>query len=87
MSKKSIIAIITIIALLFVAGISVGVFLSSRGETQATDGNQTTEQNQVADGVRFSSMTSTALMRRRSCPCSPSTRSLPSAHLPPCTAC
>lgn len=50
MSKKRIIAIVTIIVLLFVAGISVGVFLYSRGTTQAADGNQENEQNQVADG-------------------------------------
>ena len=50
MSKKKLIAIITIIVLLFAAGISVGVFLYGRAETQATDGNQTIDQNQVSDG-------------------------------------
>ena len=46
MSKKRIIAIITIIVLLFAAGISVGVFLYGRAETQATEGNQASDQNQ-----------------------------------------
>lgn len=47
MSKKKLIAIIAIIVLLFAAGISVGVFLYGRAETQATDGNQTTEETQT----------------------------------------
>ena len=50
MSKKKIIAIITIIVLLLAAGISVGVFLYGRAETQATDGSQTTDQNQDSGG-------------------------------------
>ena len=50
MSKKRIIALITVIVLLFAAGISVGVFLYTRGTTQAADGTQPTDQNQVADG-------------------------------------
>lgn len=50
MSKKSIIALITVIVLLFAAGISVGVFMYTKGTTQAADGTQTTDQNQVADG-------------------------------------
>ena len=37
--------------------------------------------------VRCLSMTLTVLMQRRSCPCSRNTTSLPSAHLPLCTAC
>ena len=53
MSKKKIIAIVSIIVLLFAAGISVGVFLYGRGETEATEGNQTTEQDQVTDGNQF----------------------------------
>ena len=53
MSKKKIIAIISIIVLLFAAGISVGVFLYGRAESEATDGNQiqgTPEQDKDADG-------------------------------------
>lgn len=46
MSKKRIIALITVIVLLFAAGISVGVFLYTKGTTQATDGNQTTDQSE-----------------------------------------
>jgi len=51
MSKKRIIAIITIIVLLFAAGISVGVFLYGRAETEATEGSEniTTNENEVAD--------------------------------------
>lgn len=49
MSKKRIIGIITIIVLLFAAGISVGVFLYGRGETEAVNGSQTTDQNQADD--------------------------------------
>ena len=52
MSKKRIIAIITVIVLLLAAGISVGIFLSSRGETQATDGNQVTDGKQPTDGTQ-----------------------------------
>lgn len=44
MSKKRIIALITVIVLLFATGVSVGVFLYTRGTTQAADGNQTTDQ-------------------------------------------
>ena len=50
MSKKSIIALITVIVLLFAAGISVGMFLYTRGTTHATEDGQTTEQDQVSDG-------------------------------------
>ena len=53
MSKKKIIAIVSIIVLLFAAGISVGVFLYGRGESSAVDGSQvqgTTDQNQPDDG-------------------------------------
>ena len=42
-SKKTIIAIIMIIALLLVTGISVGIFLADKGKTEAVDGS-TTEQ-------------------------------------------
>ncbi len=54
MSKKSIIAIITVVVLLFIAGISVGVFLYTRGETAAVDGDQTstTTPEQENDGNR-----------------------------------
>ena len=53
MSKKKIIAIVSIIVLMFTAGISVGVFLYGRGESAAVDGSQvdaTTDQNQENDG-------------------------------------
>ena len=52
MSKKRIIALITVIVLLFAAGISVGVFLYTRGTTQAADGTQPTDQNQGTDGTQ-----------------------------------
>ena len=55
MSKKKIIAIVTIIVLLFAAGISVGVFLYGRGETSAADGSQvqgTTDSNQPNNGTQ-----------------------------------
>ena len=54
MSKKRIIAIITVIVLLFAAGISVGVFLHGRGETEATDGNQVADGNETSDGNQVS---------------------------------
>lgn len=50
MSKKRIIALITVIVLLFATGISVGVFMYTRGTAQATNETQSTDQNQVADG-------------------------------------
>ena len=52
MSKKRIIAIVSIIVLLFAAGISVGVFLYGRGETEATEGSSqaSNDQNQIVDG-------------------------------------
>ena len=62
MSKKKIIAIVSIIVLLFAAGISVGVFLYGRGESAAVDGSQeqgTTDGNQVADGNQSAEGTQT----------------------------
>ena len=51
LSKKTIIAIVAIIVLLFVAGLSVGIFLADKGSTEAVDGNQTVaEENQTTDG-------------------------------------
>ena len=37
-SKKTIIAIVTVIVLLFIAGLSVGIFLADKGRTEAVDG-------------------------------------------------
>ena len=50
MSKKNIIAIIAIVVLLFIAGLSVGMFLYNNAQTEAVEGNQVIDQNQVADG-------------------------------------
>ena len=51
LSKKTIIAIVAIIVLLFIAGLSVGIFLADKGRTEAVDGNQTVaEGNQTTDG-------------------------------------
>ena len=50
LSKKTIIAIVTIIILLLIAGLSIGIFLADQGETEAVDGNQVVDQNQVGDG-------------------------------------
>ena len=50
----SLIAIIVIIVLLLIAGLSVGIFLADRGRTEAVDGNQTeqtgTENNNEQPG-------------------------------------
>ena len=40
LNKKTIIAIVTIIVLLFIAGLSVGIFLADKGKTEAADGNE-----------------------------------------------
>ena len=48
-SKKTIIAIIMIIALLLVTGISVGIFLADKGSTEAVDGNQSSSETQTAE--------------------------------------
>ena len=54
-SKKTIIAIAIVIVLLFIAGLSVGIFLADKGRTEAVDGNQsigesqTTEENKNSD--------------------------------------
>ena len=50
LSKKTIIAIVTIIILLLIAGLSIGIFLADQGETEAVDGNQVVDQNQTGDG-------------------------------------
>ena len=47
--KKTIIAIVVIIALLFIAGILAGIFLADRGETEAVDGNQIAEEGQTGE--------------------------------------
>ena len=49
MNKKNIIAIIAIVVLLFIAGLSVGIFLYDSGETEAVDGNQIVDENQNND--------------------------------------
>ncbi len=49
LSKKTIIAIVTIIVLLLIAGLSIGIFLADQGETEAVDGNQVVDQNQTGD--------------------------------------
>lgn len=43
LSKKNIIAIIAIIVLLFIAGLSVGIFLADKGKTEAVDENTTVQ--------------------------------------------
>ena len=52
MSKKKIIAIVTVIVLLLAAGISVGVFLHNRGESEAADGSQVVDGNLPTDGTQ-----------------------------------
>ena len=52
MSKKKIIAIVTVIVLLLAAGISVGVFLHNRGESEAADGSQIVDGNVPTDGTQ-----------------------------------
>ena len=46
-SKKTIIAIAIVIVLLFIAGLSVGIFLADKGSTEAVDGNQSTGESQT----------------------------------------
>ena len=48
-SKKTIIAIVTVIVLLFIAGLSVGIFLADKGSTEAVDGNQSSSETQTAE--------------------------------------
>lgn len=50
LSKKTIIAIVTIIVLLFIAGLSVGIFLADKGKTEAVDGNQTSQTESTSQG-------------------------------------
>lgn len=52
LSKKTIIAIIIAIILLFVASLSVGIFLANKGDTEAAGGNQISDGNQVSVGNR-----------------------------------
>ena len=49
LGKKTIIAIIAVIVLLFIAGISVGIFLADKGSSEAVDGNQVADVNQNTD--------------------------------------
>ena len=48
-SKKTIIAIVTVIVLLFIAGLSVGIFLADKGSTEAVDGSQSSSETQTAE--------------------------------------
>ena len=48
-SKKTIIAIAIVIVLLFIAGLSVGIFLADKGRTEAVDGNQSIGESQTTD--------------------------------------
>ena len=48
-SKKTIIAIVTVIVLLFIAGLSVGIFLADKGRTEAVDGSQSSSETQTAE--------------------------------------
>lgn len=48
-SKKTVIAITLIIVLLFIASISVGIFLANKGSTEAADGNQVSGETQIAE--------------------------------------
>ncbi len=45
-SKKTIISIVLVIVLLFIAGLSVGIFLADKGSTEAVDGNQSSSETQ-----------------------------------------
>lgn len=47
LGKKTIIAIIAVIVLLFIAGISVGIFLADKGSSEAVDGNQVADVNKI----------------------------------------
>ena len=49
LNKKTIIAIVTIIVLLFIAGLSVGIFLADKGKTEAADGNEIS--NNIAENT------------------------------------
>ena len=53
LSKKTIIAIIIAIILLFVASLSVGIFLANKGDTEAAGGNQISDGNQISVGNRI----------------------------------
>ena len=48
-SKKTIIAIAIVIVLLFIAGLSVGIFLADKGSTEAVDRNQSTGESQTTE--------------------------------------
>ena len=47
LSKKTIVAIVIAIILLFVASLSVGIFLANRGDAEAAGGNQISDVNQT----------------------------------------
>ena len=47
LSKKTIVAIVIAIVLLFVASLSVGIFLANRGDAEAAGGNQISDVNQT----------------------------------------
>ena len=49
MSNKTIIAIVTAIVLLFVASISVGIFLADKGSAEAVEENQISEETKIAE--------------------------------------
>ena len=49
LGTKTIIAIIAVIVLLFIASISVGIFLADKGSSEAVDGNQVADVNQNTD--------------------------------------
>ena len=48
-SKKTIIAIAIVIVLLFIAGLSVGIFLADKGSTEAVDRKQSTGESQTTE--------------------------------------
>ena len=49
LGTKTIIAIVAVIVLLFIASISVGIFLADKGSSEAVDGNQVADVNQNTD--------------------------------------
>ena len=49
LGTKTIIAIVAVIVLLFIASISVGIFLADKGSSEAVDGNQIADVNQNTD--------------------------------------
>ena len=49
LGTKTIIAIVAVIVLLFIASISVGIFLADKGSSEAVDGNEVADVNQNTD--------------------------------------